>query len=452
MLLSSLWIPASQEKEAKIIRKDILKLAIPSILAGITIPLVGMADTAVAGRLGSASHIAAIALGSTMFDWLYWNLSFLRTGTSGLTAQAYGRGDFKHCVRLFTQSVLLALILSMAIWLIQKPFANLFFAITPTNSSTMHMALQYFFIRVWAAPAALSLFSIRGWFLGMQNSIGPMIIDIVVNVLNVFISIYLALHVNMGVAGIAWGTVIAQYCGLFCAFVLLWIYFRQHLHHISLKEAFRIDELKSFFSINANLFIRSFCILLIYSGFNMLAARFGDTELAIASIMMKLLLLYSYFIDGFAYAGEALVGRFIGEAKILSLKLCIKLLFYFCLIIGVISTAVYILADDWMLRVITSVPEVLQACSQFVVWLYVMPFISCIAFTWDGIFIGATASRAIRNAMFYSVAAFYLSYFLLKPWLGFQSLWIAYAAHLIARSVAMTCYAKKHIYGKIRKV
>lgn len=439
----------SQKDEARLIQRDVLKLAIPSILAGITIPLVGMADTAVAGRLGSAAHIAAIALGSTMFDWLYWNLSFLRTGTSGLSAQAFGRGDFRHAVRLFTQSVLLALGLSLIILLIQKPFAKLFFLITPCSQETMQLALEYFMIRVWAAPAALSLFSIRGWFLGMQNSVGPMIIEIVVNAMNIFASFYLALHLHMGVAGIALGTVIAQYSGLLCSFVLLWIYFRQYRHHFSLWEAFNWKELKSFFSVNANLFLRSFCILLIYSGFNMLASRFGDMELAIASIMMKLLLLYSYFIDGFAYAGEALVGRFIGEKNEKSLRLCIRILFYWCIFIGVVSTIVYIVGDQWMLRVITSVEEVLNACQEFVPWLYVMPFISCIAFTWDGIFIGATASKALRNAMFYSVGAFYLTYLIMNPIIGFQSLWLAYAAHLVARSIAMSLYSKRHIYGRI---
>ena len=451
MTPSALFIPASQKAEAKVIQRDILKLASPSILAGITIPLVGMADTAISGRLGSASHIAAVALGSTMFDWLYWNLSFLRTGTSGLSAQAFGKNDFRHAVRLFTQSMLLALGLSVIILLIQRPFAKLFFAITPTSAETMQLALQYFMIRVWAAPAALSLFSIRGWFLGMQNSIGPMIIEIVVNAVNIFASFYLALHMQMGVAGIALGTVIAQYSGLICSFILWWIYFRQYRQLFSLKEAFNWQELKSFFSINANLFLRSFCILLIYSGFNMLAARFGDTELAVASIMMKLLLLYSYFIDGFAYAGEALVGRFIGERNAKSLRLCIKLLFYWCIFIGIVSTVVYVVADQWMLRIITSVKSVLDACQAFVPWLYVMPFISCIAFTWDGIFIGATASTALRNAMFYSVAAFYLSYICLNPFIGFQSLWFAYAAHLVARSLAMSFYSRKHIYGRIEK-
>ncbi len=436
--------------QAKLIQKEVLRLALPSILSGITIPLVGMADTAIAGRLGTATHIAAIALGSTMFDWLYWNLSFLRTGTSGLCAQSFGRRDFHRTMRLLTQSLILALGLALVIWAIQKPFSWLFFAITPTSSQTMALALQYFFIRVWAAPAALSLFSMRGWFLGMQNSVCPMIIEIVVNVVNIAASYILAIPYGMGVAGIALGTVIAQYSGLLCSALLFWICFRSQLQYFSFKEAFRWDELKSFFSMNANLFVRSFCILLIYSGFNMLAARYGDMELAIASIMMKLLLLYSYFIDGFAYAGEALVGRFLGERSESKLRLCIKVLFMWCLLIGIVSTAVYVFCDEWMLHVITSVPEVLQACKPFVPWLYVMPFISCIAFTWDGIYIGATASQALRNGMLYSIAAFYLSYLLLNPFIGFQSLWIAYAAHLVARSLAMSFYAKKHIYGRLK--
>lgn len=427
-----------------------LRLALPSILAGITIPLVGMTDTAIAGRLGSAAHIGAIALGSTMFDWLYWNMSFLRMGTAGITAQAFGRADLRKAVSTFMQGMAVALGISLLIMIFQRPYARLFFLITPTSPETMQLALTYFYIRVWAAPAALSLFTVRGWFFGMQNSIGPMLIDIIVNIVNIVASWYFALHLDMGVAGIALGTVVAQYTGLLTGCLLLWIYFRKYRSYLDWKDILVKDDLKRFFSINANLFIRSICMLLVYSGFTMLSSHFGDMALAVSSIMMKLLLLYSYFIDGFAYAGEALTGRFIGEKNEKAVKLCIKLLFAWCALIGIISTIVYYVGDEWLLGIMTSVDTVKAACRPYLVWLYVMPFISCIAFTWDGIFIGATASRAIRNTMFYAVAAFYLSYLILQPVIGFQSLWIAYAAHLVARSVAMTLYAPRQVYGRVK--
>lgn len=431
------------------INHEVLRLALPSILAGITIPLVGMADTAIAGRLGSAAHIGAIALGSTMFDWLYWNMSFLRMGTAGISAQAYGRGDLRKAVSTFMQGMAVALGISLLILLFQRPYARLFFLITPTSQETMQLALTYFYIRVWAAPAALSLFTVRGWFFGMQNSIGPMLIDIIVNAVNIAASWFFALHLGMGVAGIALGTVVAQYTGLLTGCLLLWLYFRKYRSYLDWKDILVKDDLKRFFTINVNLFIRSICMLLVYSGFTMLSSRFGDMPLAVSSIMMKLLLLYSYFIDGFAYAGEALTGRFIGEKNERGVKLCIKILFAWCVLIGVVSTIVYYVGDEWLLGIMTSVESVKVACRPYLVWLYVMPFISCIAFTWDGIFIGATASRAIRNTMFYAVGAFYLSYLMLQPVFGFQSLWVAYAAHLVARSVAMTMFAPHHVYARV---
>lgn len=434
---------------ASAINREVLRLALPSILAGITIPLVGMADTAIAGRLGSAAHIGAIALGSTMFDWLYWNMSFLRMGTAGISAQAYGRGDFRKAVSTFMQGMLVALSIALVILLFQRPYARLFFLISPTSAEIQSLALTYFYIRVWAAPAALSLFTVRGWFFGMQNSIGPMLIDIIVNVVNIAASFLFALQMDMGVAGIALGTVLAQYTGLLSGLFLLWLYFRKYRSWLDWKDILVKEDLKRFFSINANLFLRSICMLLIYSGFTMLASRLGDMPLAVSSIMMKLLLLYSYFIDGFAYAGEALTGRYIGEKNEGAFKLCIRILFAWCLIIGILSTIAYFVGDEWLLGIMTSVESVKAACRPYLPWLYVMPFISCIAFTWDGIYIGATASRAIRNGMFFAVAAFYLSYFLLKPWLGFQALWIAYAAHLVARSLAMTLYAPRHIYSRV---
>lgn len=429
--------------------RQIFHLAIPSIIAGITIPLVGMADTAIAGRLGSAAAIGGIAIGSTLFDLLYWNFGFLRISSAGLTAQAYGRGDFSEAVRVGLQGLLTAWSISVLILLIQWPFANLVLYLTPTSPQVEEFARTYFHIRIWAAPAVLPLFVLRGWFIGMQNTMASMVMDIIINITNVALSFYLSLHRGMGVIGIAWGTLIAQYTGLMAGFVILCTSFHKYKLFFSWKGVLQWEQIKQFFSLSGNLFIRSGCMLLIYTGFTFLATKYGDTLLAVATIMMKLLLLYSYVLDGFAYAGEALVGKYIGARDKDALKRAIRQLFVWGTLVGIISTIAYVLWDQDLLRLMTTTREVIDAAQPFLIWLYFMPLVSCLTFTWDGVFIGATAGVALRNTMLLSVAAFYLCYFLFRNTLGIQALWIGYTAHLVTRSLAQTIMAKKHVYGKI---
>lgn len=438
--------------------KQILKLAVPSILANITIPLVGMVDIAISGRLGSAAAIGAIAVGSMIFDLLYWNFAFLRVGTAGLTAQAYGRNDHEACTRHFSQGILSALLSAAAILLIQYLFVELCFLLINCSAEVEQLARKYFFIRVWAAPATLALFVFKGWFIGMQNTVCPMAIDIVVNVVNLCASFWLGLHTPMGFSGIAAGTVIAQYTGVLLSIVLMLIYYRKHLRLFSFKKQFKWKDLRSFYVMNTHLFVRSLCFMLIYCGFTSLSARYGDTPLAVGSMLMKLLMLFSYFIDGFAYAGEALCGRYIGAKDKASLRNAIHWLFVWSAGIGLISTIAYTVGGEWMLRLMTSESTVLEASRPYLVWLTWMPLVSCAAFMWDGIYIGATASVPIRNAMIYAGAAFYVVYFSCEYILptiadfcmdGLQALMFAYFAHLVVRAIYLSLNAKKHVYGKL---
>ncbi|MBO7764105.1 MAG: MATE family efflux transporter, partial [Bacteroidales bacterium] len=247
--------------------RRILKLAIPSIFANITVPLVGMVDIAVAGRLGSAAAIGAIAVGTMLFDLLYWNFGFLRVGTGGLTAQSYGRRCFKDSIKYMTQGLSVSLGSALFILAIQYLFILVAFEFIDCSPEVTALSKQYFFIRVWAAPATLSLFVFKGWFIGMQNTVSPMAIDVVVNVANVVVSIWLGLYTDMGFAGIALGTVIAQYSGLFLAIALFVIYYRKLFHYFDLKESLHLEDMKAFFKLNGNLFVRSLCFMCIYSGF-----------------------------------------------------------------------------------------------------------------------------------------------------------------------------------------
>ena len=437
--------------------RQILRLAIPSILANITIPLVGLVDTAIVGHISDAHAIGGIAIGTMLFDLLYWNFGFLRVGTSGMTAQAFGRDDRECCARLFTQSVGIALLGAVLIWLLQWVFVTGVLYLVPCSPEVDAFAREYFFIRVWAAPATLSLMAIKGWFIGMQDTVSPMITDIVVNVVNMVVSYVLAVYTPVGALGVAYGTVVAQLTGLLLSIVILGVKYRSVWQGLSIRQLLRdMQGIGQLMSLNANLFVRSLCFMIVYVGFTALSSKYGDTDLAVCSILMKLFMLVSYFVDGFAYAGEALVGKFIGEAKnnitdpksstansqlpITNTPLAsvVRLLFRWSLGVGAVFTFLFALAYMLMYRAMTSDAIVLERLTHFTGWLIAMPIVSTLAFMWDGVYAGATAGRQIRNAMIWAAIGFVAGYVLSPGGWGTHALFVGYFLHLAARVIYLT--------------
>ena len=445
----------------KSLNSQILRLAIPSILANITIPLVGVVDTAIVGHIANATYIGGIAIGTMLFDLLYWNFGFLRVGTSGMTAQAYGRGDGVECARLLTQSVSIALIGAAVLWLIQWLFVTAVLAIVPCSAEVATFARQYFFIRIWAAPATLSLMAFKGWFIGMQDTVSPMITDIVVNVVNMVVSYVLAVYTPLGALGVAYGTLVAQFTGLFLALIICLIKYKVIVQEVirllgdKAKGLLGDKAMRRFMSLNANLFVRSLCFMVVYVGFTSLASHYGDVELAVSTIMMKLFMLFSYFVDGFAYAGEALVGKEWGVRKRSlenesnaaytleatgdeAIRRVVRLLFAWSLGVGLLFTLLFALWSDACYYAMTNDMIVLARLADYTGWLIAMPIVSTLAFMWDGVYAGATAGKQIRNAMIYAALGFVTCYLATYWWLGIQGLYIAYFAHLVARVVYLT--------------
>ena len=451
----------------KAINKDILKLAVPSILANITVPLVGMVDIAVAGHLdvNAATMIGGIAIGSMLFDLLYWNFGFLRIGTGGLAAQAYGRGDRKECARILSRALGMALAIATVLILIQWVFVKAAFMVVECTPEVRTLASQYFFIRIWAAPATLGLMALKGWFIGMQDSVSAMVADVTVNGMNILMSILLALGLTvggksiipgMGFSGIAAGTVIAQWTGLLTSLGIIAFKYGKDtmalLHVEDLKGLFKGGETRRFFVMNRDLFIRSLCFIAIYIGFTVISARYGDTLLAVSSILMKLLMIFSYFTDGFAYAGEALTGRYIGAKDAPMVRQAVKWTFVWSMGIALIFMLIYHFAGVPMLKMMTSDATVVEAAGSYMPWLLLMPVVGCAAFTWDGIYVGATASRQMRDSMLWAVVAFVAVWAAGIFTLGLTNaseydkaamhvLMAAYFAHLLARTVYLTVHA-----------
>ena len=431
--------------------REVLRLAVPSILANITIPLVGIVDVAIIGHISNAAAVGGIAVGTMLFDLLYWNFAFLRVGTSGMTAQAYGRGDVSEQAKLLAQSLSISFAGAVLIWLVQWFFVTLVLWLMPCSEEVAEFARDYFFVRVWAAPATLALFALKGWFIGMQNTVAPMITDIVVNVVNMVVSYVLAVYTPLGAIGVAWGTLIAQYTGLLTAAVILVARYRGHLRLISPIRP--ISQLRRFFVLNGNLFLRSLAFMVIYVGYTIFMSGYGDTELAVSAILMKLFMFFSYFIDGFAYAAEAMVGKegvkrlppptgtppkSGGEyswSKTPEVVRCVRVLSVWIVVLGVLFSLIYWAFDEGMIALMTSDADIQTAAVPYYVYLWLMPLLSAFAFMFDGVFIGATMGVPVRNCMFYSAAAFVLTYMAVAPVMGAAAMYLAYMVHLIVRTV-----------------
>ena len=444
----------------KALNREILRLALPSILANLTVPLVGMVDIAVAGHLdtSAAALIGGISVGSLMFDMLYWNFGFLRAGTGGMTAQAYGRESPEDCAAILRRGLRAALLLSALVLLVQWPFQQLMRVSVHSSEEVWTLAIKYFHIRIWAAPATLTLPALRGWFIGMQDTFSSMLTDLVVNGVNIVGSIVLALGLPLtgwdgfGYGGIAWGTLLAQYSGLAVASVILTVKYRDVLRSTGGTEAAGGSvPFRTFFTVNRDLFIRSLCLMAVYLSFTALAARMGDTLLAMCSIMMKLMMIFSYFTDGFAYAGEALTGRYIGSRNPRMVRQTIRWTFIWSMGIGFLFIGIYAAGGIPMFRLMTSDNTVVDAARTYIPWLVLIPLLGCPAFTWDGIYIGATATRQMRDANFGCLCTFYLVWFL-GIWLfrpaapgKVHVLFAAYYAHLLFRSLYQTALYKKAV-------
>lgn len=442
------------------LNKEILRLAVPSILANITVPLVGIVDTAVAGHLpaselgDAAIFIGGISVGTMMLNILYWMFGFLRTGTGGLTAQAFGRGEEGECGRILVRGLLMAIVFALILLVFKRPFGKLAMWIVPSSSLVGGIALRYFQLRIWAAPAILMLMVFRGWFIGMQDSISSMVTDLIINVVNIVASIVLSFGIGkwrgLGVDGIACGTLAGQYCGLFFAASLVLIrYGNRVLRDLHLADC--AGGLKGFMAMNGNYFLRSLCFMVIYLGETVIAAGFGDIYLACNAILMQLLMVFSYLTDGFAYAGEALTGRFIGERNPLMLRLSVKYVFVWSMTIALVFMAVYALTGLPMVRLETSDSRVIDACREFLPWLILMPPLGCAAFTWDGIFMGATASGPVRNCMVAAMISFLAVWFIGKSLfhpegsMCLHLLLAAYFSHLLARTLWLTLAYKESV-------
>ena len=431
--------------------REILKLAIPNIISNITIPLLGLVDMILMGHLGSAVYIGAIALGGTIFSVLYSFFSFLRAGTTGFTAQALGSNNKTEIIYSLYRSLCIGIPIIILILSLQVPIAKLSSILLDGSDEVKTLAIKYFYIRIWAAPANILLYCFNGWFVGMQNTKIPMFIAILINVMNIIFSIFFVIILKQNVTGVALGTVIAQYSGLTLAIVLLIRNYKSYFIKINKEILFDFSKIKRFFKVNTDLMIRSFLLIISIAFFTNQSAKLGDNILAINMILLQSFYIFSYFTDGFAYAGEALVGKFIGSKDRNNLIKSIRLLLMWGFSISIPFTILYALFPSTFVKIISDNPNILTEIKPYYIYMIIIPLITFAAFIWDGIYIGATASKAIRNTMIISSIFIFLpAWFFLVPRFENHGLWIAFLCFMIARGIAMTLMAKRNIIQSVK--
>ena len=429
-----------------IINKRILQIAVPSIISNITVPLLGLIDVTIVGHLGAAAYIGAIAVGGMLFNIIYWIFGFLRMGTSGMTSQAYGKHDLDEVARLLLRSVGVGLLIAIILVALQYPIRKLAFTFIQTTEEVERLATLYFRICIWGAPAMLGLYGFAGWFIGMQNSRFPMYIAITQNIVNIAASLCFVYLFHMKVAGVAWGTLTAQYAGFLMALLLWRRYYGGLKKHVAWHEVLKKEAMLRFFQVNRDIFLRTLCLVIVTLFFTSAGAAQGEIVLAVNTLLMQLFTLFSYIMDGFAYSGEALVGKYVGANNQPALYRTVRQLFIWGVGLSTGFTLLNFFGGKSFLGLLTNEISVIREAENYFYWVLAIPLTGFAAFLWDGIFIGATATRQMLYSMLVASSSFFLVYYSLHEWMGNHALWLAFIVYLSLRGIMQAALSRKILY------
>jgi MATE family multidrug resistance protein len=428
-------------------RKEILAIALPAIISNITTPILGLIDTAIVGHIGSAAYIGAIAVGGNMLNMLYWLFAFLRMGASGMTAQATGAKDDKQVSMILCRSLLIALVAASMMMLLSSPIADLVLKFMQADVETAGLAKSYFSICIWGAPAVLGMYSLSGWFIGRQNAKAPMWLAILSNIVNIVASLVLVLGLNMKIEGVAMGTIIAQWISFVVGLLIVKCSNVVSLKSLSLINIIDKVAMQKFFRINTDIFLRTLCLVVVTLWFTYAGAQQSVEILAANSILMQFFMLFSFFMDGFAYAGEALVGKYYGMGKIAYMKAVVNDLLVIGIVMAIVGSCVYFMCSDIIVNMLTNDYAVVESIHDYVYWAIFIPIFGFMAFVYDGVFIGLTLSRQMLWSMFVSMLVFFVVYLSLFSIWGNNALWFAFALYLVSRGfIQMAVYERLKVW------
>jgi len=407
------------------------------ILSNITVPLLGMVDTAVVGHLENATYLGAVAVGGTIFSFLYTGMNFLRMGTTGIAAQRFGAGDYDGLRASLGQALIVGLLIAVALLVLQAPVGHLAVSLIGGGEAVRTFAFDYFSIRIWSAPGTLANYVLIGWFLGLQNARIPLLIFLAINSVNIVLDVVFVVVLGMKVDGVALASVIAEYFALLVALGFAARELRKHEGSWPWPRLLNVRAYAAYFSVNANLFVRTMALIFTFGFVTAQGARLGSLVLAANAVLMNLQHLTAFGLDGFAHAAEALVGRAVGAGQRPALEEAVRLCLKWSLIFAMAFVLAYALGGRWFIGLLTDIPGVRSTAFAYLPWLIVSPLVSVWSFLYDGVYVGATRARSMRNIMLVSTLLVFLPAWFLLQGFGNHGLWLAFTLFMASRGVGM---------------
>lgn len=428
-----LTIPAS-------VHRNIIALALPMILSNISIPLLGLVDSIVIGHLEEAWYLGGVALGSTVVMFIVSMCNFLRMSTTGLTAQAFGKQDSSAILITLAHALIIALVLSVLLLLGKHYIVELAFMLTEASDNVQQSAQAYLSIRMWGIPAALFNFAILGWLIGLQNMKAPMLLLIIANVFNICLDILFVVYLEWGVEGAAAASVIAEYAALIFGLLLVlkqWHKFSLPSKTELVQRLFVDNKLLNLLSLNRDIFIRSLCLQLTFAFMTFKGASLGDAYIAANAVLLNFLMFISFALDGIAYAVEAMVGKAIGAKNKIAYRQSVIASLIWAGMFSLVFSIVFFIFGEQMVRMITDIASINAIAVEYLPWLVLLPFTAVWCFVFDGVFIGATRAKDMRNSMLFCVICIFLPTYVISSGLGNHALWLAMNAFMLARGLSL---------------
>ncbi|OUS35243.1 MATE family efflux transporter [Rhodobacterales bacterium 56_14_T64] len=425
-----------RKAETPLSHRRVLKIALPIVLSNATVPILGAVDTGVVGQLGAAAPIGAVGIGAIILGALYWMFGFLRMGTTGLAAQALGKGDHGEVAALLTRALMIAAVAGLTLILLQMPLIWLAFHFAPASPEVEMLARDYLQIRIWSAPAAIALFGINGWLIAQERTGAVLVLQLWMNGLNIVLDLWFVLGLGWGVSGVAVATLLAESSGLVVGLWLCRDVFRLPDWR-NWAQVFDRARLRTMALVNRDILIRSLLLEAIIVSFMFFGAGFGDEVLAANQVLLQFLMITSYGMDGFAFAAETLVGQAMGARRRASVRQSAKMAGIWGLSLGVVTALGFAVFGGWVIDVMTTSDAVRSEARLYLPWMVIMPVLSAAAWIFDGIFIGATATRDMRNMMLVSFGVYVFAVSVLVPVLNNHGLWLALLISFVARGISL---------------
>jgi MATE family multidrug resistance protein len=419
------------------------------ILSNVSVPLLGMVDTGVVGHLESPAYLGAVAIGATIFGFLYTGMNFLRMGTTGIAAQRYGAEDNDGLRVSLGQALIVSLLVAITLLALQIPIGKFALSLIGAESDVAAFAAEYFSIRIWSAPGTLANYVIIGWFLGLQNARVPLLIFLTVNITNIVLELVFVLQLGMKVDGVALASVIAEYTGMLVGLGFAARALRERSGHWPLARLLNVRAYAAFFAVNANLFIRTMALMFAFGFVTAMGARLGGVILAANAVLMNLQNLTAFALDGFAHAAEALVGKAVGQQRRDVLERSVSLALKWSMIFAVGFCLLYVAVGPALIRLLTDLPDVRGAAMLFLPWLIISPLISVWSFLYDGVFVGATRTRAMRDIMIISTFVVFLPAWFLLQEFGNHGLWLAFTLFMASRGIGMHIWYRRRVLPQL---